>query len=46
MGITVVGPISLVTVHASLVLWLLRGGEGCPTGNQVFSDESALPGGT
>ncbi|KAM0837994.1 hypothetical protein ACQ4PT_061277 [Festuca glaucescens] len=44
MGIIVFGPISLVTVHASLILWLLRGGEGCPTGNLVFSDESALPG--
>jgi hypothetical protein len=45
MGTVLPGPISTVTVHASRVLWLLRGGEGCTTGDPVFSDESALPGG-
>uniref|UniRef100_M8D6Q8 LRR receptor-like serine/threonine-protein kinase GSO2 n=1 Tax=Aegilops tauschii TaxID=37682 RepID=M8D6Q8_AEGTA len=37
MGIIVFGVVSLVTVHASLVLWLLPGGEGCSTGHPVFS---------
>lgn len=38
MEIIVFGPISLVTVHVSLVLWLLHGGESCATGHQVFPD--------
>ncbi|XP_044334752.1 receptor-like protein 13 [Triticum aestivum] len=37
MGIIVFGVVSLVTVHVSLVLWLLPGGEGFSTGHPVFS---------
>ncbi|KAM3371110.1 hypothetical protein ACQJBY_018467 [Aegilops geniculata] len=37
MGIIVFDTICVVAAHASFVLWLLRGGEGCSTGHPIFS---------